>query len=74
MKRKKPKKLTWVVTPLGKGRYHAIWQKGKILSEAVFTDKGKFERLKSMKNPYKHGLFPYVIVDFEENAPRDLIN
>ena len=63
--KKRVKQPKYFITPLGNGRYHAIWQEKKIIYDVVFNDRDEVERVEAMKNPYKHGKFPFVYVPYD---------
>ena len=65
MRKNKQRFKNLVVTPIGGGRFYASWGDGKWLYEAVFTDRWAIEDYKKMKNPYKHGIYPCVVIPYE---------
>lgn len=72
-KNKPRKPLDFIIQNLGGGRYYFMRLDGTTLTEGVYTDKGEIERIKSMKNPYPHNMFPYVQIEFDEQAEKQEI-
>lgn len=63
---KKSKQPKYFITPMGNGKYHAVWQEGTTIYDIVYNDRNEEAKIRAMKNPYKNNIFPYVYIPYDD--------